>query len=554
MRTCSNEAVVSLRLPLTVRVLVEPGALRRVVLAYLLYGLVEVTIWLAIILWAFDEGGAALAGLVSVVQLLPAAVLAPPLAAQGDRRSRGTALLVSHLGVAVATGCTAVALIMHAPSAIVIVGATVATTAISVVRPLHFAVLPQLVRSPDDLVSANALSSVGDGVALFAGPVLAGLGAGVSGPWLVFLAATVVAVAATLLCVRTGVPAPALVTTESAGWGDALRGFGTLARDHAVTVLLLVLTMKFIVEGAHDVLGVALSFDTLHLGSSGAGVIVAAMGMGALVGGIASGAAARRRRLAPVVLWSGVVPGVALALVAVLLALGPVVVLVAVAGAGGAVQLVAGRTLLQRTADERMLARVFAVQEATSCLGLALGAAVAPVLVDRLSAGGAFVPLGAAVALVTAVGYLLFRRLDARASVPVAETALLRRVPFLGVLPSYGVEQLARSASWVEVDVGEVVVREGEPGDLFYVVASGSLQVRVGSVLRPAPLGAGDSFGEIALLRSVLRTATVTAVEPTRLLAVGAAEFLAAVTGSPDGRALATQVAASHLARDSRSR
>ena len=546
--------MVSVRLPLTVRVLVEPGALRRVVLAYLLYGLVEVAIWLAIILWAFDEGGAALAGLVSVVQLLPAAVLAPPLTALGDRRSRGTALLVAHLGVAMATGGTTAALLLHAPEVVVVIGATLATTAISVVRPLHFALLPQLVRRPDGLVSANALSAVGDGAALLLGPVLAGLGATVAGPWLVFVGATCLAGLATLLCLDLGVPAPAVVAAESTGWGEALRGFWTLGRDRAVMVLLLVLTMKFIVEGAHDVLGVALSLDSLHVGMSGAGVVVAAMGLGALVGGVVAGTAARRPRLGPVVLWTGVGSGVALVLVAVLLALAPVVVLVALAGAGGAIQLVAGRTLLQRTADERMLARVFAVQEATSCLGLAIGAAVAPVLVDRLSASGAFVPLGVAVVLVTGTGYLLVKQLDSRAEVRAAETELLRRVPFLALLPSYEVEQLARSASWVEVGAGEVVVRVGEPGHRFYVVGEGRLEVRVGGAVRPAPLVAGDGFGEIALLRSVPRTATVTALEPSRLLAVGAADFLAAVTGNPDGRALAAEVAAAHLVRDGRVR
>lgn len=539
-----------IRMPLTLRALGVGGVLRRVLLAYLCFGLVEVTIWLAIILWAFGRGGAPLAGMVSVVQLVPAAVLAPPLAALGDRHSRGTALLVSHLGVAVATGGTAAALLTGAPVAVVVLASTAATTAISVVRPLHFALLPQLVRRPDDLVSGNALSSVGDGTALFLGPVLAGLGAQAAGPRLVFVVATALAVTATLLCLRTGVPPPRVVGAETAGWGDALRGFGSLARDRAVMVLLLALATKFVIEGAHDVLGVALSLDALHLGSSGAGVLVAALGLGALLGGAAA-VAAGRRALAPVVLGSGLVQGVALALVAVLLALAPVLVLLVLSGAGGAVLLVAGRTLLQRTADEGMLARVFAVQEATSTVGLAIGAGAAPLLVDRFSVGDAFVPLGLGAAALTTLAYVLVRDLDRRARVCPAETALLREVGFLALLPAYEVEQLARSAQWLQVAAGDDVVREGEPGELFFVVGEGELQVSVGGVTRPAPLLAGDSFGEIALLRSVRRTATVTALRPSRLLAVGAAEFLAAVTGSPDGHALAAEVAASHLTRDS---
>jgi MFS family permease len=541
-----------MRVPLTARVLATGGALRRVLAGYLLYALVEMAIWLAIILWAFDEGGAGLAGFVAVVQLVPAALLAPPLAGLGDRTSRGTALVAAHLGVAVTTLATTTALLLDAPSGVVIAASAAATTALSVVRPLHFAALPQLVRAPGELVSANALSSMGDGLALFVGPVLAGVGAQVAGPWLVFTVASVVATAATVLCLRTGLPAPAAPSAHvrASGWRSAFAGLGALARDRAVLVLLLVLTTKFVIEGAHDVLGISLSVDALDLGSSGAGVIVGAMGLGGILGGMVAASVADRPVLAPVLLGSGLAQGVGLALVAVLLVFAPIVALLAVAGTGGAVLMVAGRTLLQRTADQRMLARVFAVQEGTALVGLAIGAALAPLLVDRLSPQGAFVPLGLGAALVTTLGFLLVRDLDARAVLLPEETALLRGVQFLSVLPAYDLERLARNATWVEVGAGDDVVVQGDPGDRFYVVGSGELRVTVGGVVRPVPLRPGDYFGEIALLRSVLRTATVTATTSCRLLTLGAEEFLAAVTGSPTGRTIAAEVASSHLARD----
>jgi MFS family permease len=317
-----------------------------------------------------------------------------------------------------------------------------------------------------------------------------------------------------------------------------------------VVVLLLVLTTKFVVEGAHDVLGVSLALDALDIGSSGAGFVVGAMGLGALLGGVVASAVGRRRELAAVVLGSGLAQGLGMALVAAVTLVAPVLVLLVLAGMGGAVMMVAGRTLLQRNADDRVLARVFAVQEATSLLGLALGAAVAPVLIVLTSPGGAFVVFGAAVAVVSAAAHAVVRPLDGRAAVPEAEAALLRRVPFLGVVPAYDLERLARSARWLDVAAGDDVVREGEPGDLFYVVGSGTLQVRVRGDVRPVPLGPGDSFGEIALLRAVPRTATVTALEPARLLALGAADFLAAVTGSSHGHAIAAETASRHLDRD----
>ncbi len=78
------------------------------------------------------------------------------------------------------------------------------------------------------------------------------------------------------------------------------------------------------------------------------------------------------------------------------------------------------------------------------------------------------------------------------------------------------------------------MITEGEPGDRFYLIADGSLDVsRAGMTL--AKLGPGDFVGEIALLRNVPRTATVIAAEPSSLRALDRDHFLAAVTGSPAG-------------------
>ena len=94
------------------------------------------------------------------------------------------------------------------------------------------------------------------------------------------------------------------------------------------------------------------------------------------------------------------------------------------------------------------------------------------------------------------------------------------------------------------------VVRQGEPGDRFFAVAEGELAVTVDGHGRPVRLRVGDSFGEFALLRSVRRTATVAAVTDARLLSVQSEDFLAAVTGSEHGRALAEEITVAHEARD----
>jgi Cyclic nucleotide-binding domain len=538
-------------MPATLRAFSSGTGLRRTLIAYALYDLVEFAIWMAIILFAFDAGGASLAAIAAVVQLLPAVVISPVLAGIGDRMARGTALAVAHAEVVAATMLTTVALVLAAPMPVVIAASTTATTAVAVVRPIHFAALPQLAQGPDELVSANSLSSVADGIALFVGPMLAGFGVALAGPWLVLVGATAASSVAIALCMRLGLEPPAAAADgEPEGWRAAAQGLGALWGDWGSLALLLALTTNFVIGGALDVLGVSFSESVLDRGQSGAGIIIGAIGIGELVGALAAASISRRRYLAPVVVVGGVVQGLGFSLVAGFHLLAPTMGAIALAGVGGALMMVSGRTLLQRATDDRVLARVFAVQEGISLLGLAIGAAIAPTLIGKFSPAGAFLPLGLGAAMLTLASVMLIRRLDARAVFLPTEISLLQGVPFLSVLPPYELERLARTARWVDVSARTDVVRQGEPGDAFLVIGQGDFSVNVDGVTRPEPLRIGDSFGEIALLHSVPRTATVRSLTPGRLLVLQSEDFLSAVTGSEDGRAVAAEVTAAHYARD----
>ena len=146
-----------------------------------------------------------------------------------------------------------------------------------------------------------------------------------------------------------------------------------------------------------------------------------------------------------------------------------------------------------------------------------------------------------------------FIRSDRAEAGLLAELRSIRAVPMFRPLAAPVVERLAADAVPVDVDAGAAVVRAGDIGDRFYVVMTGKAEVDVGGV-QTGTVGAGDSFGEIALLHDIPRTATVRATEPMTLLAIDRVPFLEALTGQPRSHALADQLATRRLARDPRHR
>ena len=136
--------------------------------------------------------------------------------------------------------------------------------------------------------------------------------------------------------------------------------------------------------------------------------------------------------------------------------------------------------------------------------------------------------------------------IDGRLSAPGPEVALLRQVSFFRPLPFAMVEHLASVLQSATYEPGDVIIREGEPGERFYIIAAGRARAtREGRQLRE--MGTGESFGEIALLRRIPRTATVTAISRLEARILAREEFLAAVTGSPESVENADEVVSARL-------
>ena len=522
--------------------------IRRVMLAYACFALLEFYVWLVVVLWAYSVGGAGLAGVVALAQLLPASLLAPAIAGLGDRLSRGTALAATYSLITVGAVLTCLALACEAPILVVLIASTWLTTAIASARPVHFATLPDLARAePERLVAANSLSSIVDGIGRFVGPVLAGLVVDAANPAVAMAGAAAVAVLSPLLCVRLPIGrVVGKVEVEELGGSvirEALEGFAVVRRTPAALALLLVMTVDFVLTGVLDILGVAFAEGALDAGGAASGVVVGAMGIGALFGAFFGSGLSQRRNVALVIVGGAVLEGLAFATTAASARLLIVVGLLAVAGLCGAITIVAGRTLLQRTINDDVLARVFAVQESVSLLGLAIGSILAPVLIGLVGLRLAWLPLGIGVAFFALLALPLVRSLDRVARWLPEEISLLRQIPFIDILPPHGIEQLAHEVSWRTAKAGELVVEQGVAGDDLFVVAEGELSVWVSEQRRPGVLVPGRYFGEVAMLRGNPRSATVVAETPTRLLVVPRMGFVHASHGDVRATELAIESA-----------
>jgi MFS family permease len=185
-------------------------------------------------------------------------------------------------------------------------------------------------------------------------------------------------------------------------------------------------------------------------------------------------------------------------------------------------------TIIQRITPEETMSRVFGALESTLIGTMAIGALLMPLLISAAGIRWALVVVGAGVASIVLLSPAALRRIDTVALAPPG-LELLRGVSLLSVLPEPVIERLARALVRVEFAEGDVLMREGDHGDRFYVVESGGVTVsKAGRFV--ASLGPGDYVGEIALLRDVPRTATVTATAPTVLQALDRKHFLPAVT------------------------
>jgi MFS family permease len=507
-----------------VRGVLRNSELRRVELAFAAFNSAEWGVWIAMLVYAYGRGGATEAGIVAVIQLAPAAVFAPFASGLGDRYPPARVLVLAYGIQATWLAATGAVLLAGAPAPVSYGLAAVAATAVTLTRPAQAALVPALARTPEELTAANVVSGWIESVSLVAAPAATGVLLAVGSPGIVFAAMAGLSVLGGLVVLPVEGP-------PAAARGSApLQALQLVRREPEARLLLGLLAAESVAIGALDVVFVVLAVSLLDLGGSGAGYLNAAFGAGGVLGIAATAALVGRRHLTPALAAGAAAWGASFAIVGADPRVATAFALLAVAGAGRIVVDVAGRTLLQRIAPVDLLCRVFGLLEGLSMAALAAGSLLTPLLVAVAGGRAAVIGVGLVLPVALLLGAPKLLAIDRRADVPVVELALLRSTPIFAPLGPAELEALARELHPLEAE-GEIV-REGEPGDLFYVVADGELEVSAkGRDLRT--LGRGEFFGEIALLRSVPRTATVTARCPSRLYSLAREPFLAAVAVHP---------------------
>jgi MFS family permease len=506
---------------------------------------------IAVSVYAYDVGGEEAVGLIFLARLIPAALIAPFAGLVGDRFRRDRVLLGTNLLRIVLVGLAAIAVFADAAPLVVYLLSIAATIATTPFRSSQAALTPALARSPEELAAANAVATGIESIAVFLGPALAGILLGLASTGVVFTLTALLIVASTVFIVLIQieqVPRPKHEIEATTILSEAFAGFTTLGRHPALRVLMVLLTAQTAIAGAVQVFIVVLSIEMLDLGEGGVGYLNSAIGVGAFLGAIGALSLAGARRLSVAFMTGVVLMGLPL----VALGLWPNVVVAVIVltllGIGISLVDVSGLTLVQRAVPDEVMARVFGVIQMLWLASLGIGAAIVPLLIDWLGREGALIAAGVFVPALVALLGTRVARIDAASPAPAAEELrILAAVPIFAPLPGGSLEHLAGRLVPMRLEPGTMIVREGDSGDRFYIVADGTVEVSQDGIVL-SELGPGDYFGEIALIRDVPRTATVTARTPVVLYALDREDFLATVTGHPQAAEAAETVMSARLA------
>ena len=507
-------------------------------------------------------------GIVGAARVLPYVLLSIPAGIIADRYDRRLILLLTDIARGALMLVMATLVAASAPIAAIVALAVMATCFSTFFGPAIGAYLPSLVADEEQLGPANSAWSTLDNLAFVIGPAVGGLLIAAGGLVLAFVlnAATFAVIAVVLWRLPSPKRGAVAAPRETVGPVDgpvALAGgpaAGTATtppvppadssdrealRRAAIPVLGLALIdlVGSMAGGGLGVLTVVIAVESLGSGDAGTGFLNAGIGIGGLVGALAAGVFVLRPSLVGILVAGSVLLAAGLAGLGIAGSLEVAVGTIAVAAAGALLLEVTSTTILQRAIPDRVRGRTLGVLATGSTLAFAAGSFGLPVLADRVGIGPVLAATGGAVVVAGLVGAALAAPAARRAPGSLAATrfASLARLPLFAGVPAPTLEAVATRLVPTAAHAGDVVVRQGDPADRFYVIESGLFAVTRREPGQPADsapallrtMTSGEVFGEIGLLRATTRTATVTATTDGALLALDGASFLDLVNAGP---------------------
>jgi MFS family permease len=504
-----------------------------------------------------DTGDAALVGLFGAVRVIPYILLSVPAGLIADRFERRLVLLVSDIWRGAMMVILTFLVVFNAPVILVAAVAILATCGSAFFYPAMGAYMPSLVTDERQLGPANSAWSSLQNISFILGPAIGGLLLAFGGVTAAFVlnALTFIVIAGILWTLPASARAVAvspaasgsaettpggpahpeeLADTESADAdvdAPATPASKPLARRPLLGLAIVQATAGFLDSGM-QVLTVVIAINVLHAGEAANGYLNAAIGVGGLLGALASGILVLRRQLGPPLLIATVVFGLGLLLLGEVPLLVVALVALAVAYAGAIVIDVVQTTIFQRIVPDELRGRWTGAFMTLNTLLGAAGAIAMPILVVNV---GAAPTLGTAalVMIVLTIGALVLIGPAATREPSPFEAVLaeVAKLPLFAGVPAHRLEAALHRMREVPVKAGEAVVRQGEPADRFYMIESGSFAVTIQDAPSAEPrvvrqLGPNEVFGELGLLNRSPRTATVTAETDGVLLALSGRDFL----------------------------
>jgi MFS family permease len=516
------------------------------------WGALSIATWsymIALSVYAFDFGGATAVGIVALIRLLPGAIVSPLAGLVSDKHSRRAVLCLSTTLATSILVASAITGLTGGPAIVVFALAGLFTVASTPFLPAEAALLPQLSRTPQELAAANLTKNLMDNGGFLIGSIGVGIALGIGSTATGFAFSAVAALgsfAATLGLAKDRRPDYARGIVAKKLIDETLEGFRLVIGDASLRLPGAMVGLLALIEGAADVLIVVTALDLLDLSSSSVGYLNAAWGIGGLAGGAILAVILNRGHLIRSALIGAILIGFAFGL--------PAVAVVAIGayagffffGVGHSFVDVAANTLLQRVGDDESLGRVRGSLESVRLGAMALGSILVPALVALTG-----IRWTLAISAVILPAYLILRNrrlncLELGAPLDERHYELLKASPIFSPLPVATLERLCHEVVERNFSASQSIITEGEPGDCFYLIERGEVEVFEGEEFKRTQ-GPGEGFGEIALLHDVTRTASVRTKTETALLSLDRDHFLEAVTGHSRARESAHLVARQRL-------